>query len=462
MTSTFFGLETGLRGLQAQQAGLDVANHNIANANTPGYSRQNVNLRESLPYTDQAFNRPLSAQQIGTGVTVASIQRARDLLLDGGYRTELSSQRSLEQTQTTLQDVESALAPTSGGIATQLDGFYQAWSNLANDPTDLSARTAVIQQASALAASFNRAASQLTTIRTGLDDQVASDVTQINNFATQIASLNLDVMKAEQAGANANDLRDQRDLLVDKLSELVGVTTVEQPNGSIDVLLGGRAIVQGTTTDPLAAVAAAPGAVRQVLFASDSAPATIASGALSGVIDARDTRVPGYQANLDSIANGLITSVNALHSTGFGQDGVSNRAFFVGSDASTIAVAPVIASDPTKLAAANAAGQAGNNGTALAIAQLGSGQGTGSPASFAALVTQLGLDAQRSEGAAENQAALVQFMGQKKQSVEGVSLDAEAVDMVRYQRAYEAAARVITAMDEMLQTLINQTGLAGR
>jgi flagellar hook-associated protein 1 FlgK len=202
--------------------------------------------------------------------------------------------------------------------------------------------------------------------------------------------------------------------------------------------------------------------MREVRFTSDNALVATTSGKLRGLMDARDTNVPAYLNSLNTIAGDLITAVNGLHTTGYGLDGVTGRAFFAGTDATSIAVDAAIAADPRRVGAADAAGQQSNNTIALAIAQLRHTMSPTPESAYGALITTLGADARGSKTLADNQSLLTQLLDRRRQEVSGVSLDEETVNLLRFQRAYEAAARLITANDQMLDQLINRTGVVGR
>ncbi len=452
------GLETALRALQSQQAGIDVTSHNVANANTPGFSRQSAEL-----VATRALDVVGAAGQIGTGVTVTRYQRARDAFLDVQYRLQDARLHQARVTQDTLDQVETILnEPSASGISSLLDRFFDSWATLADNPSDLTARAAVVQQAASMAAALNGAASALTVLQGQLDSSVNLRVTEVNDLAKQIASLNQQIVQTEIFGQAANDLRDRRDLVIDRLSGLAHVTTTEAASGSVDIFIGAHALVSGINTDPLATTPTGPGGSFEVRFSSDNSLATIASGELRGLLDARDVNLPSYLSRLNAIGSSLITTVNQVHAAGYGTDGNTGRDFFVGTDAATIAVNPVLVADPRLVAAADAPAQPGNNAVALAVAQLHETLSPSPEDAYAALVTSLGIDGRSSRDLADNQQLMVNFLSQRRQSVSGVSLDQEAVDLTRYQRAYQAAARVITALDEMLDKLINDTGIVGR
>lgn len=460
MIGTFFGLDLALRALQSQQAGLDVANHNVANANTEGYSRQNVQLQTTEPFTVPGMNRLTSPGQIGTGVVAAGIQRARDQFLDIQFRTEVGGQRNAEARQDALEQVEVVLnEPGSSGLAGLFNEYYRVWGALTNDPGDLPVRTTVVEQSVALAASFNRADRQLRDVQTNMDREIVDGVDQINVITDELVQLNKQIAQIEALGQRANDLRDRRDLALDNLAELAQVSVVETPDKMITVSMGSQVLVNGTARTSLTTVVNGAG-FRDVQF--NGVPATLGNAMLSGKLAARDTNIPNYLSQLNTIAGNLIAAVNGLHSTGYGLDNVTGRPFFSGTNAQTMAVDPAIAADPKKIAAAAGANRPGDNTVALGIAALRRTMTPTSETAYNALVSGLGTDNRTARAEVENQTALVGLLERRRQQTQGVSLDEETVNLLRYQKAYEAAARVLTAFDEMLEKLINGTGVVGR
>src|SRR3954469_8472145 len=250
MTSSFFGLDMALRALQSQQTGIDVTSHNVANANTDGFSRQNVVLATTDPFAMPGMNRPATAGQLGTGVIAKDIQRARDGFLDAQWRTESSSLANAANRQDALQQVEVVLDEPQGvGLNAQLNDYYKAWNDLTNDPgaDAMAVRTTVVQQALSLTQSMNRISGQLTSIQGGLDGQVTADVAEVNDITDQIFQINASIVKIELTGQTANDFRDRRDVLLDSLSKLVGASSTENADGSINVTMGTQVLVNGTT-----------------------------------------------------------------------------------------------------------------------------------------------------------------------------------------------------------------------
>ncbi|MGE3910322.1 MAG: flagellar hook-associated protein FlgK [Chloroflexota bacterium] len=472
MTSAFFGLDMALRALQAQQTGIDVTSHNVANANTDGFSRQNVKIEATEPFAMPGLNRPTTAGQLGTGSIAADIQRARDMFLDAQYRTESGGLKNAEARQDALEQVEVVLDEPQGvGLNALFNDYYRVWNELSNDPSDLPVRTTVVQQTLSLTQAFNRIAGQLSSIRTGLDGEVSTDVNEVNDITDQILQINNVIVQVELTGQTANDFRDRRDALVDRLSELVQVTVNENADGSMNVLMGAQVLVNGATskTNLFTVPNAGNSNYVDITYGSGGPAATVGTAEIAGKLMARDTNVPSYQTQLDTIAANMISAMNTLHATGFDLNGVAGIPFFTGTDASTIAVNAAIVADPKLIAASDTSGATGNNEVVLDILKLRTSMNpplaAGTPTSEAAynsLVAGLGIDNRTARNQVDTQDALVGLLDRRRQSLSGVSLDEEATNLLRYQRAYEAAARVMTSYDEMLDKLINGTGVVGR
>lgn len=464
MPSAFFGLDVALRALRAQQKAVDVTSHNIANANTPGYSRQVASMTTTSPYTVPAMGRDPSAGQLGTGVVVASVSRARDSFVDYQLRNELSAQGQWEAARDSLKQVEAIFnEPSTSGLNTLLGRFWQSWQELANSPTDAAVRANLIEQANALATAITYNYQQMRQLQQDLDRQIGLTVEEINTIAARLATLNAQVAQVELTGQRANDLADQRDLLLDQLTKLTRVTTAVSPNGMVQVFLGNRLLVDGTTAHSLRVAPVGPGSFYEVQWANGD-PTSVSGGKLKGLLDQRDVALPQFMADLDGLAADLIDAVNGVHSAGFGLDDPGpaspGRSFFSGSGAADIAVAVEVATDPRKIAAAAQPNAPGDGSQALALAE--ALKTSGLDGKYQSLVAKLGVQVRAAAETVDNQNVLVRHLRRRREALSGVSLDEETVNMLKYQQAYEAAARVITAVDQMLDTLINRTGVVGR
>lgn len=438
--STFAGLQTTLRGLLAQQRALDVTSHNVANAGTPGYSRQEAVLGAS-----PALKIPAGAVQsgagaeLGTGVDVLAYRRLRDRFLDLQYRGQAMRLGGLAAQVRGLETVEVAFAePGENGIANQLQEFWSGWESLANAPENPAARQALVENArgltttiaaldSQLAVASEEAAAEYAAI-TGAGGEVAQ-------VAGEIAKLNEAIRSSLSSGAAPNDLYDRRDLLLDQLSGLAQLTVTDLGDGTIEVGFGDAAapLVEGTTVTWPQALTEPQGKLGTLL--------AIASP--TGI-------VASYRAELDAFAQGLADSVNALHTSGGGPAFFSYTA---GAAASTLTVAVGAAEVQT-----SAAAPVGGNDIAMAIGAL---RGGAAEQAYSSLVSRVGTDMSEARRSEENAQSLVLAVQERRDSTSGVSLDEEMTNLVRFQRAYQASARAMTTLDESLDVLINRTGRVG-
>ncbi len=432
---TLQGLQTALSGLLANQQALDITSHNIANANTEGYSRETAVLEPNPPIEVPALSS-LTGQgaQLGTGVGVATYERIRNAYLDAQYRTQNSALSGASTQAEELRQAQGAFnEPSSSGLASSLSAFWSAWSSLANSPNSEAAKEGVVAAGRQLAGDLNGTSTQLSTIATQAGEQYAARAGatgEVQDYAKQVAELNGQIKLAEQGGQKPNDMLDRRDLLLDKLSSLAQVTVTKQPDGTDTVSFGDAAkpLVEGTTVNwPQALTGAAGGQLGALLGL------TAPTGALAG-----------YQAALNSVASTLASTVNALH---------TSTPFFSGNTAATIAVAVTPAQVQT-----SSTGAAGGNDVALAIAAL---RGGAADQGYSALIERVGSDVQSAQGEQANLQMTLTTISNQRQSVSGVSLDEEMTNLISFQRAYQASARTLTAMDTMLETLIEHTGRAG-
>ena len=463
MPSSWLGLNTALSALAASQLALDTAAHNTANASTPGYSRQRVNLVESAPFTYPAFNRSGLPGQLGTGVSVATIERVRDSFLDLQVRGQLTLQGQWQTRSDELAKVESIFPePGGSGLGTALNTFWNAWQDLAADPTSSAARSALVGQAGTLVQQFNGAAGQLQGLIDGVDYQVGQQVSQINGLAAKIASLNEQIQRVTVTGDHPNDLADQRDLVLDQLSAILPVTTVQKSDGTVTVLVAGTDLVEHGTARTMTTVADANG--HKVPTWSTGGTVALGSSQLGTLVSVRDVTLVGFLGQLNTLAKGIVDNVNALQNPppGGGTDFFTCTA---GSEASTIAVNAAVVANPSLVVTGS--GGPGDGSIAGQIADLRNLKyfvgGTQTASGFYAnIIGAIGSDAQQANAMSTNEGLVVNQLTMRRESVSGVSLDEEATDMIRFQRAYQAAARIITIVDETLDVLINRTGMVGR
>ncbi|MDW8364566.1 MAG: flagellar hook-associated protein FlgK [Abditibacteriales bacterium] len=459
-------LNTARHALLAYQQALDVTGHNIANAHTPGASRQVVRLATTLPYTDPALHNAIQPGQIGTGVKVADIRRVRSEALDNQIWSETSGWGRQIALRDALQQVEAVLAdPTTGGTSSALRQFYQAMHDLSNNPASLGLRAIARQRAVALAASFRRDYQSLVDQRTQLNQQVNLKVDAVNDLARRVAELNAQIAKIKAVGDNPNDLQDRRDQLVEEMAQLVNITTWTDDLGRTSVFIGGVDLVRDGTVN---ALTAAPDpldpSVLQVQFSRDGQTAQITGGEIGGLLAVRDGYIPDTIDRLNALVMEFINQVNALHRTGFTLSGAAGGDFFVaGGDAQSIAVDPAILSDAGNIAASSTSGAVGNGNVARAIANLENvrfmdGGASTSEAYHRTTILQIAQAAQQAHADATTRESVLTQLRAQRQRVSGINIDEELINLIRFQRAFEANARLLTVVDSMMDTVINRMG----
>lgn len=446
MASMFFGVETALRGILAQQRALEVTAHNISNANTVGYTRQTTTLVASDPF-DTGHGL------VGSGVDVQGYQRVRDQFIDIQLRAQTMKAGYAEARQNGLQQVSGALSePGDNGINALLSKFAASWQDVANAPEDSATRSALIQNAGALAAGFRDLATQIGVVAGQTNQSVTTTIGEINSIGDKIAKLNTTIAASLEVGNHPNDLLDQRDVLLDDLGKIANVGWTENANGTVDVVAGGAALVSGTTASTLV----------EGNFTS------LTSGKLAALVELRDTTLPGYLSTLDGIAKSLADKVNTQHALGYDlATGASGGAFFTytpGAEASSLDLSAAIVADPRLIAASDTApgiagAQSGNGANAISIAALVADPTVGG--AYTQLVNQIGSDTQEVGRDLGNANALADTLEARRQSVSGVSLDEEMTNLIRYQRGFQASSRALNAMDDMLELLITRTGRVG-
>jgi flagellar hook-associated protein 1 FlgK len=433
--STFMGLQTSLRGLLAEQRALDVTSHNVANANTEGYSRQ-----EAVLQTSDALALP-PVGQLGTGVDVFSYKRIRDSFLDLQYRAQAMQVGAGTTRTNALDQTELRLAePGDNGIAARLNSFWSSWSDLANVPESGAARQALVADAHTLVSSINDLDRGLETVAGQAADELATLTGtggELQQIGRELAGLNGAIRDSQAVGGQPNDLLDRRDLLLDRLSGLAQVSVADNGSGSIRVTLGGAAtpLVDGSTLTWPAPAMTTPGGKIGALMDLSSPTGTIAS----------------YRGDLATFAQALTTQVNAIYNPASGAD------FFAYDTAtSTLTVNPAV----TAASVRAGTGGTGDNSTARSIAELRGAAG-GPDDLYSRLVTRIGTEVADARRVTLNATALSDSIESRRQSTAGVSLDEEMTNLMRFQRGYQAAARAMSTTDEMLDVLINRTGRVG-
>ena len=462
--SVLFGvLNIARNALAANQRALAVTAQNVANVNTRGYARQEVIFGSSATANGEV---PTDHQgPLGMGVLISEIRRAggsMNTVLEERIAAGNSNLGRMNARNEVFGRVESILNDASAtGLNRVISNFFNAVQDVVNDPNNIPAREVLLARARTLSERFVTADEQLQQVSADVDADVGRLVTEVNDQIRQIANLNNLIATATASGFETNELRNQRRQVMNDLAEKIGFTAVEDPLNlgkvaiTVDQASGAAPIVLVNAGDP------------QILSSTmDLTVANITTsvlgGRLGGLANMRDVVIPALNADLDQLAATLITEVNTRHAAGFGLLGTTGVALFAGTSADTISVA---ISDPDEVAASSSlAGVPGNNDVMRSIAILQNTQvinpvGTGAPTAtlqefYNSIIAKLGAEAQDAQSTLSAENVIQDELVGLKNDASGVSLDDELINVIKYQRAFEAAARLVSVADEMLVTLI--------
>lgn len=466
MTNLLSSINVALSGLLAQQQATTIYEHNVVNVNTEGYHRQEAQVTAAPAVTLSNSYYGTGVGQMGSGVLVTSIKRYSIDFYDTRYRFENQEAAKWSAEQEIVAGLEATLGETStDGLLPKIDAFFTEWQALSDDPTNTSVRRELLDSGKDLASAINSRYEQIYSVRQQQDLTISQNVAEINQLAERIGSLNREISRVLSIGDSPNDLLDARDLALDRLAELSGATSFEQANGEVTVSIKGHILVGGHESYPLHTEMDTENENLTKIVWSDGRELIPTSGKLAGVIEARDSVFSAQRAALNELSMMLKNDVNSIHRSGYGLDNSTNLDFFVGDNAGSFAVNSDL-EDVEKIAASSAFGSIGNNDISLSIYNLRSALTMNSgTATFYQFyndqVSQLGLTVQRATTNAKSHSLVADALDTQRQSVAGVNLNEEAANMVKSQKAYEAAARLVSTIDEMLDTLINGMG-AGR
>ncbi len=439
--------------LLTHQKAVDTTGHNIANASTPGYTRQRLALTAEVP-----LNTAIG--QVGRGVTADGIERLRDGFLDQHYRRENGELGRFGTMKETLGQIEDIFGePSATGLGAGIDEFLAAFGDLANDPSGRTPRTLVRQAAQNLVQQLRQADQRLGEISNDLRQKMVDAVDQINQVAQQIAELNIQIRTASGGLRESPDLKDRRDQLVDQLSTLAGVRVIDRPDGTVGIAAGDALVVDAGQVTRLEARDAGQGRV-DVFVAGSAVPITLKSGGLAALAQLSGTTLPGIRDQLNRLVRSIVTEVNSLHRGGRTLTGGTGIDFFdpagLTLDSADISAAVALSTDNI---AAGRSGAPGDNTNALAIAGLRttgvtSLQGQTLGGGYQQLVSELAVALQDVTARTEAQSIITSNADAQRQTVSGVSVDEELTALIGQQNAYAAAARLVTVADDMIRDVI--------
>jgi flagellar hook-associated protein 1 FlgK len=454
---SFAALEIARSALFANRLAMDIAAQNVANANTPGYIRQRAIL---TPLVNASAKDTMLA---GLGVQVAGVQRLRDQCLEAQINHQEGQLGQQRATAASLKRVEGFFPDLDdNGIAAALGQTYDALQRLQVDPGSITAREGVLFRATALSDQMHEAVRQLAQEQSVLEGDLAQTVDQVNRLLHQVAELNGQIVTSG-TGPSANDLRVVREETIRQLAGLCGAMGLDQADGGQDVLLGGVRLVQGKTVTELTLVPDAVDPLRHQVTIGDLTDVSALSGRIAGDLQARDSQLAAWRGQLDELASTLADAFNTVHRQGFDLNGQPGGDFFTydpSAAASTLEVSAALRADPRLLAAAGQTGGNPGDGTnAAALANVRAARlfaaGSQTAEEFhASLIYAVGAVAQRSQTAAAARETLVQSLDTQYANQAGVSLDEEAVDIMRFQQAYNAGIKLVQTALEMMDEVL--------
>ena len=459
-------LSTAIQGLATAQRGMDVTSQNVVNANTPGYSRQQIHLAAVGTTTGASFHTGNAA--FFGGVEVTGLERVRDAFLEATTSAANSRMSALSAHTSALTSAEGLVAePSDTGLQTIMTSFFTAWHDLGAAPTDPGAAATVVERGHAVSDRLKYVADGIDAQWQTAHETLSNVVDQVNAAARSVADLNDQILQASTAGRPDNELLDQRDTQVRKLGTLVGATQTIDRNGMAHVSVNGINLVSGTfaqtftltggTDIPTSAAGGPP------TITWNGNAVRVDSGQAAGLMSVLGTDLPTMSTQLDGVATSIRDAVNSFHSAGFTLSGAAGGNFFSGTGARDLTVVPLSGS---QVAVAKTAGTV-DGSVAQSIgdltddgkAALALGGQPGPLARFRDLSTGLGVQVQSLTQASTVQQSVVQTAQGASDADSGVSLDEEMTSMLLWQRSYQATARVISTVDTMMDTLVNHTGV---
>ncbi len=493
---SFYGLEIAKTGLFISQKGINLAGHNIANADTAGYTRQRLSLVSIEPGALTARYLPLANGAVGRGVDVQAVEQLRNKYVDRALRGENSSLGQWETRATEMEYIESLFNETkTSSLSNSLADFFDSVQELSKDPVSKEIRTNVQQTAITLTQTFNHYYKQLTDLKSQMNDSISVTVDRINEITKSIADFNLSIQTFELSGENANDLRDKRNLLLDELSTLTDMEYSTDSQGLLSVSIAGNTVVDHGASYGLKVKADATGNYSVHMDDAAETPVNYTNGELAGYKQLRDGNtadnigIPYLIEGLNTLARSIAKQFNDVNKQGwtmphdsvasqtgvylFDVDTSGGTEDYASLNAGNFALSDAVLNDVYQIAASSkeiilssSDPQTKNNENALKLAALGTSSVTMGNTSFEGylknLVVELGVGSAHCANMLTSQQALVSNLEGRKESVSGVSVDEEMVQLMKYQHMYNASSRVITSIDEALDKLINGTGIVGR
>ncbi|MCL2458331.1 MAG: flagellar hook-associated protein FlgK [Desulfobulbus sp.] len=461
MTSLLNALNSGKTSLLTNQKSIEIVGNNIANVNTPGYSRQRPQLANVPSVNFGNFF-------VGQGVTVSDVSRDYSVFINRQLQSKTIDYGEETGKSSTLTELQRVFNVTENNLAGQIDDFFDAWQQLTANPSGQVERDLVIQRGQLLGDAFGKMTNELDTIDQNLNLEIVSGVSTINEQLAEVARLNERINLVEASGQSANSARDQRDLIIKDLSSTLGVETYNDNRGMLCVQLpGGIPLVMGSTAATISTVTTGTNVNLQANIAGSTRDIGLDSmgGQFKGMFEIRDVFTKGLRDDLNTLAIDLTTTVNDAHAAGYGADGVTGRLFFNDISALLPGEVPsrnvmVALTDSSQVAAAgNPAAAPGDNENALRIAQLETthkvaGTNNSFDGFFSQMVATVGIEASRNQLALSGASDAVMQLQIMRDGYSGVSLEEEMIDLIQYQRGFQSSAKFLSTVDELMNSLL--------
>lgn len=442
--------------LSTNQKSVEVIGNNVANANTPGYSRETPVL---TPYPTVNFN----GFMVGEGVKVSDIQRSHDVFLAGQIQAQSNTMGEQSAKSSPLSDLEQIFNTGDNNLATQVNSFFDSWQQLATNPSGEVERNAVIQQGNLLANGFHSTITQLNTAQNNINLTISSKIKDINSKLQQIADLNVQIASVQTSGHTANSFLDQRDQLLQQLSQSLGVKSYEDANGMVSVQLPtGLPLVSGNTAFSLAGFNQNGNVqlkVQQGGGSSVNVDMSHLGGEFKGLLDVRDQLIPELRSNLDQMAYSLTTAVNAQQQAGVGLDGKTHPFFTALSGQSGAAENIGVAIQDSSQVAAGATSAPGDNTNAQKIADLAQSKVVNGEDTltdyYSKMTSTVGTASDQNQLALTGAQDSLTQLQNLRDSSDGVSIDQEMTDLIQYQQGFQASAKFMTTVNQMMDSILS-------
>lgn len=453
MSGLFGSLSVALSGLSVSQQEMETTSNNVANANTPGYTREVSDVTAADPVEIGSLN-------VGTGVVLEKIESLRDPILQIQINQATQQNSALNASLTQLQQIQTQFASDSSGIGADISNFFNSLQQLSPNPSDLTLRQGVLTAADTLATDFNNAAQNLQTQRSNVDQNVAQTVTQVNSLTSQIASVDQQIGNLQDANQGTNTLVDTRNNLIQQLSGVIDVQVIPTDQGITLATSNGTTLVSGSqsfalTTQPI--VGADGVQVQHIMAGTDDITNSLKGGSLAGLTQIRDQEIPSIETSLNQLATGLATNLNAANAQGLDLETPPVQGGPIFSGLGAAASLTVSMTNPS-LIAASSDGTSGSNGNLAnlsAVANQDVANGQTPIDAYSTLVGQVGSATSNTSADADSSGLILQQLQDQNGSVSGVSLNEEASNLIQYQAAYQAAARVVSTVNLLLLDAVN-------